>query len=376
MQLAQPFKTRIDKTYSYWIESDNQKLLDLALGYSSCIWGYKNKRLIDALSNAAANDVSFLHGGQSCATLEKVNKKLLEKTGMKALLWTVSGSDAVEAAIQIAIQYQNLTYRKDKIISFAPSYHGCTYIARVLNGERKHSNFINITVPAWTEMHEQSRVEEIVWNNLEFYINKDSQIGGIILESMPWFNGHRPWSSSWWEKMKLLQKKNILLIIDDVACGFGKVAPYLSHQRLGFEADIVAAGKALTGGYAPASCAFAGKSIFPVLQKDSWWHGHTFHPYIPALHLINECLDMTDEARFEQLGKKLISVLSSNKNILHHRGLGLIREVFLRKEVTPEAMLQAGIFAMRKNNNSMTIVVPQIADEAYWQELDSRLSLF
>lgn len=374
IQLTPKVTQHISNTYKYWVETNQKQLLDLALGYSSHTWGYKNERLINAFTRGINNDVSFICQGQTCNTLEQVNKKLLEKTNMKALLWAISGSDAIEAAIQIALQYQELTYRKYNFLSFCPSYHGCTWLARILNGERKHPNFTNISIPTWTKMEEQEVIEQHVWKDLEYHLSKDSQIGGIVLESMPWFNGHRPWSTFWWEKMSMLQKKNILLIIDDIACGFGKVAPYTSHQRLNISPDIVAVGKALTGGYAPISAALVGSNIFPIIQKDSWWHGHTWHPYIPALHLINECLDMTDCSKFDQLEKQLDIVLASVNNISHFRGIGLMKEVFLTKRVTPETMLNAGIIANKKAENSFTVIAPQIADDVYWEELKSRLN--
>lgn len=375
MQLRPPIDQVIDKTYGYWAESSGKKFLDLQLGYSSYTWGYNNDLLIKSLYSGINDQVGVIRHDQTAEKLEMVNKRLLDKTRMKALLWTISGSDAVEAAIQIATQYQNKTFNKLNFISFSPGYHGCTWLARILNGERRHSNFINVVVPDWKKIEEREAIESMLWNKVIQIIEKDSQVGSIVVESMPWFNGHRPWSDGWWVKMSQLQKeRNILLIIDDIACGFGKVAPLTSHLRYSIKPDIVAIGKALTGGHAPSSCALVGSKIFPVIKEDYWWHGHTWHPYLPALNLVNTILDITNDDHFYKIEEKLDNWLKTNTKIDHYRGIGLMREVFFKNIISDENIIKAGLIVSKKSENSMSLIVPQIADTLYWNELEERIN--
>jgi adenosylmethionine-8-amino-7-oxononanoate aminotransferase len=375
MQLRPPVEHIIKKTSGYWVETEQKRFLDLQLGYSAYTWGYNNKNLLEAYITGIKDNTCVIRHDQTCEILERVNRLLLAVSDMEAVLWTISGSDAIEAAIQIALQYQNLTFKRTDVLSFSPGYHGCTWFNRALKGERKLDNVHVLSTAPWTLMQEREQAEQATWKALLYKLDNNKQIGTIILESMPWYEGVRPWSEWWWGKMTELQNsRDIIIIMDDIAGGFGKVSPFVSHKRFNFKPDIIAVAKALTGGHAPSSCAMASNKILPVLRQDTWWHGHTWHPYIPSLYLIEKNIEMTDITNFDKIEHTLNLWLNENQFIKSYRGIGLMRELFFESDIDDNQLINCGLIVSKKRSNSMSLIVPQIADDEYWVELTKRIS--
>ena len=158
----------ITDTIGYWVYSNNTKYLDISLGNSAFAWGYKNKSIVDTLYGSF-NDVNYIRGrmNETCDIVEKVNTKLTSITGMHDVLWALSGSDAVEAALEIAYQWHSAVDKKYKVLSFKPNYHGCTSMPKALINERKWSEYVSIIrAPKWKKMEDREAAEEIALKNI------------------------------------------------------------------------------------------------------------------------------------------------------------------------------------------------------------------
>lgn len=354
----------------YWVNTTEGLHLDLWLGNSAYVWGYNNAELNQALA-AGMSGVSFVRGrqGETCDILDQVNQRLLTLAGMHSILWTVSGSDAVEAALEIGWQWQQQQPNpKTKILSFTPNYHGCTWLAKSLRRERSW-NTQTVVVDAENEA--------VGWNNLLLALDSAAgqRVGMIIMESIPWLRGVYPWSRTWWHKIRqICTERGILMVIDDVAGGFGKAAPALTHTTMDVEPDIVALGKSLTGGHVPLSCAMAHSRLATDLQNCRWIHGHTWQPWVPGLSVINEVLNKVNNNVFDNNVCRINDWIEGlGDSIQGHRGLGLVHEIILHKNIEPAALERAGLITNQLYQNSLSFVVPQIADKNYWFQLDQRI---
>lgn len=383
MELVQ--KSFIDKnivsTSEWYITTENKKYIDFTLGLSCFTWGYNNKRLINALIRGIESGVNFTRGreNETCEILRKVNALILSTTQMKSVLWTGSGTDAVEAAIQISRQYHSKV--KDdrvEILSLSNGYYGCSWLNKSLKGERELSGINTVPLPDWNTLDERQMLEEHTFNKIIEKINSNNKIGTIIFESTPFSIGVRPWSNWWWEKIKELQiQKDLIIILDDITGGFGKIAPFASHQRFNFSPDIITLGKGITGGYAPVSCALVGERIQPVIGKDSWTHGHTFQPFLAGLFLIEEIINMTNIENFTEKENKLTQFLdeSITKNyIKYYKGLGLARELVFNKKIDADYLERLGVITAKKRADSILLVAPQNATDEYWADVEKKLS--
>jgi len=368
---------RVIRSDGYWVTTSLGKHLDLYMGNTAYSWGYNNKDLVDALVNSM--DVSFVRGrqGESCDLLDKVNARVLATTGMDSILWTVSGSDSVEAALEISYQYHHFD-NKFKILSFNPGYHGCTWLPKAMRNERTWSECVVVTdAPYWIYTKDQEQAEQLAWEKLILKLDDNPDIGTIVIESLPWLAGVRQWSKSWLKNIRqLCDDRGILLMIDDVAGGFGKVAPDASHKIFGIEPDLLCLGKGLTGGHAPLSCALAHKKLSDVLTTRRWFHGHTWQPYVPGLGVVDKILDMVDCDNFNSIKDNLDTWITTLKNdglIVDVRGQGLMREMLLPKQLVKGSLDNVGLVTNQLYENTLGIIVPQTADEEYWYELNKRV---
>jgi adenosylmethionine-8-amino-7-oxononanoate aminotransferase len=382
MELKEPQSGETSRTVlgttGYWVDTNLGRHLDLNIGNSAYTWGYQDPELITALTNAM--QVSFVRGrqGESCALLDRVNDQLCALAGMDTILWTVSGSDAVEAALEIAYQWHKKTDNRVKILNFAPGYHGTTWLAKAMRKERDWSEYVVVAdAPAWNTNNRQLNEEDSAWAKLINTLDNDHNIGTIIIESLPWMAGVHNWSNNWWKNLRsLCTERGILLCIDDVAGGFGKVSAGVSHAVFNIEPDILALGKAITGGHVPLSCALAHKKLTPVLESIDWFHGHTWQPYVPGLAVVEKIIERVDQDKFDKLVTKFnhwIFELTQDNLITESRGTGLMRELLLTTPLPLGSMDRAGLVINGIPKDGLTIIVPQIADRRYWQELDTRV---
>ncbi len=103
-----------------------------------------------------------------------------------------------------------------------------------------------------------------------------------------------PPAGYWEEIQKVLKRYDILLIADEVVCGFGRLGAAFGSSVYGIEPDLITVGKGLTSGYQPLSGVLVGDKVWNVLQQGSdtfgpFAHGYTFsgHPVCAAAALAN-----------------------------------------------------------------------------------------
>jgi adenosylmethionine-8-amino-7-oxononanoate aminotransferase len=124
---------------------------------------------------------------------------------MDSICWAVSGSDAVEAAVEVVSQFwKNIDTNKTKIVGFRPGYSGCTWIGKALRGEVKIDIVTSpLATPQWNFEHERPAEEDRCFDMIKTQLDMEPEIGAIFMESIPWLGGVLPWSSNWWKKIKI-----------------------------------------------------------------------------------------------------------------------------------------------------------------------------
>ena len=365
---------RVLRTNGYWIETDIGNIIDTMCGNSAYVWGYNHSELNQAVTNQLTK-VQFLRARNSETNdlVLEVNQKLLSMSGMNGIIWAVSGSDGVEAGLELAYQYwQKINPNKNKTVSFIPGYHGCTYLTKSLWGARNSDLIINLNAPDWTNDTDKPASEKHVLDELERILNKDKSIGSVIFETVPWVQGIKPYSTWWWHKLRdLCSKHDVLMIADDVWGGFGKVGTAFSHVLHDITPDIVVMGKSITGGYVPSSCALSNSKITEVIGDYTWAHGHTWQPQMLGMALTNQVLDMFNFEDVLDIDHKQVQLI--NKLGLTFRGTGLTKEILINKKLNNKDFEKAGLCNTQYTNNSLFVVTPFCADEEYWYELERRI---
>jgi L-2,4-diaminobutyrate transaminase len=376
----------IDRADGVWVHDNlGRAYLD---GFSSlyCVnVGYGQQRIIDAMAEQGAK-LPFFHvfAGMTHAPAIKLAEKLLDIAGdrMKRVFFGSSGSDANDTQVKLVWYYNNVRGKpaKKKIIARERGYHGGTIVTATLTGlPAYHQGFdlfndivLRTTAPDlfWSGHEDDASFVRQCVADLEALITKEGAdtIGAFIAEPMIGAGGLVPPPQGYWAAIQaVLRKHDILLILDEVVTGFGRVGAMLGCDVWDIEPDLMTLAKGLTSGYAPLSAVMVGPRVWDVLEEGTAKHGmfghgftYTAHPVCAAAALANIAIieddDLCENAR--DVGAYLLAslqdTLKGHPLVGQVRGIGLTAAVEFVAEGSPRRRLQADLkFAGRVNALAM-----------------------
>jgi L-2,4-diaminobutyrate transaminase len=295
-------------------DRDGNRLLDGFGGLYCVNIGYGRAEVADAIANQARNlayyHVYAGHSNEPAILLADRITRMAPK-GMSKVYFGVSGSDANETNIKIVWYYNNVLGRpaKKKIIARHRAYHGATIMAGSLTGvEVFHKAFdlpierVLRTTAAHHYWGASPGVSEKEFSaqcarDLEELILREGPdtIAAFIGEPMMGSGGIVPPPEGYWQAIQpVLDTYDILLIADEVVCGFGRLGSDFGSIHYGMRPDLMTLAKGLTSAYAPLSAAVVGERVWRVLEEGSakfgpFAHGYTYsgHPIGTAAALAN-----------------------------------------------------------------------------------------
>jgi adenosylmethionine-8-amino-7-oxononanoate transaminase len=242
-------------------------------------------------------------------------KELLKiiPSNLKKVFYSDNGSTAVEIALKIAFQYwQNKGFKnKTKFISLQNAYHGDTIGSVSVGGiglfHKKFGPFLFSTYksPSYycyrCKFISAQKRKEVKFQKSPFFIDKPScnweciekakeiikknnnKIAGFIMEPLVQGAGGIIVSSRGYltEISKLCKKYNVLLILDEVATGFGRTGKMFACEHENVKPDILALAKGITGGYLPLSVTLSTEGIYKAFlgkyeEEKTFFHGHSY----------------------------------------------------------------------------------------------------
>lgn len=370
---------KVQRTEKYWVHTDHGKLLDTLCGNTAFFFGFNNKTIMDKMYSVQ-NEVSYLNfkHNETNDYNDELIDFLCKEGGYGGVGYAISGTDGVECAIAVNDTYwKRVNPKKTKIVSFSPGYHGSTYLCRMMRREEElNDKVIVVDAPNWQDLSEREEAEYISFSKLEKVLDSDDQIGAVIFESIPWYMGIKPWSDSWWTKLRnVCDQKGILLILDDVMGSVGKLGYYYSWQRYNVKPDVVALGKALTGGYSPLSCACTTSTIASVI-RDTWDYGHTWQPNmagIGAALAVKEIFNVEKIKENENRMTALTTGLVEDGLVKRAFGIGSIHSIDLNEPISSDIFTKNGIEVGPDYRYTVGVCVPFIADEEYFFEFEKRI---
>ena len=242
--------------------TDGRELVDGMSSWWSTIHGYNHPELNAAIERQTQNMAHVMFGGLTHQPAIELAKKLVAMTpeGLSTVFFADSGSVSVEVAIKMAIQYWRSlgNTRKKRLLTVRNGYHGDTLGAMAVcdpvNG--MHSLFrgmllehVFVEAPqcrygdAWEERY----LDEFTDAIREYH----EDLVAVILEPVvQGAGGMRFYSPEYLRRVKeLCREFGVLLILDEIATGFGRTGTLFACEQAGVTPDIMCLGKALTGGY-------------------------------------------------------------------------------------------------------------------------------
>ncbi|PLS05320.1 aspartate aminotransferase family protein [Neobacillus cucumis] len=330
-----------------WItDIHGNKYLDAMSGLWCVNVGYGREELAQAAYEQLKN-ISYFPLSQSHLPAIQLAEKLNEwLEGEYVIFFSNSGSEANETAFKIARQYhmQNGDPSRYKFISRYRAYHGNSMGALAATGQavRKFNyeplapGFIHVSPPDSYRRPEGQTVEQfnlncaleiektIIWEGTD-------SIAALIMEPVITGGGVLVPEPIYMKKVKeICQKYGVLLIIDEVICGFGRTGKKFGHMHFDIKPDIVTMAKGLTSGYLPLSATAVRRDVYEKFKSSDEFgyfrHVNTFggNPAACALALKNieiyEKENLVERA--QALGKQLRQELNE---LLEHPLVGDIR---------------------------------------------------
>ena len=282
--------------------------------------------------------------------------------GLKKVFYSDSGSEACEIALKIAFQYwqqcKKPQKRKKRFIHLDLSYHGDTLGAVSVGGIELFHNIYNpflfktISTPCpycyrcpFNKTGKTCGKECL--SKLEKIIKKNhKEVAGLIMEPLIQGAGgmitHPPGYLK--EVRRLTRRYNILLIVDEVATGFGRTGTMFACEREGVSPDILAIAKGLSSGYLPLAATLTTDKIYKAFlgkykEKKTFFHGHTYtgNPLACSAALANLSI-FKKQKTLEKLKtkiswlKKLVSPFASLEHVGEVRQCGFMVGIELVKD--------------------------------------------
>lgn len=275
---------------AYLYMPNGKVVLDGCGGSAVVSVGHGNEKVIDRLSEQLSK-VSYVHTLDYTTTAaEELGNLYLEgyEDRISKVYFSNSGSEAIESAIKLALQYFHEQGRTSKnlFISRNVSYHGNTLGALALSGhvDRREpftgvlSESFHKVSPAFEYRYkkENETTAEYVEKLAKELEDKILELGpenvaGFAAETVVGAtSGCTTAPEGYFEKVRsICDKYDVLLILDEVMCGSGRTGTYFAWEQEGVVPDITVCGKALSSGYSPLSAIFFTEKIVDVLRKGS-----------------------------------------------------------------------------------------------------------
>lgn len=352
------------------VDEDGRSYLDAGSGLWCSSLGYASERLAKVAyeqMRKLGSYHTFRHSANEPSIL--LSEKLIEiaPVPMSKVLLQCSGSEANDTAIKLAWYYHAALGKpeKRKIIGRERSYHGTTCASNSVSGKREmHVDFhlplpmfLHTDFPHYYRQHVEGETQEAfatrMAESLEQMILREGPetVAAFFAEPVMGAGGAVVPPHTYFEKIQaVLQKYDVLLVADEVICGFGRTGEMWGTQTFDMKPDMLSCAKALSAGMIPISALMISERIYEAMISQSeklgaFAHGYTYagHPVSAAVALetlkIYEEMDVVAQTR--RLGSHMLKGL---KGLLDYpfvgdvNGVGLIAGIELvanRESRTP-----------------------------------------
>ena len=359
---------------AWLVTADGRRFLDFAAGIAVNAFGHSHPHLVAALVEQAGKvwhtSNLFRVPGQ-----ERLAERLVAATFADTVFFGNSGAEAVECAIKMARKYHSATGHPERwrTVTFEGAFHGRTLATIAAGGQAKHLEGFGPPVPGFDQVpfgdHEA----------LKAAIGPET--AAVMVEPVQGEGGIRPVPPHCLRGLReLCDEHGILMILDEVQCGFGRTGRLFAHEWAGVTPDIMAVAKAIGGGFPLGACLATEKAAVGMIAGS---HGSTYGGNPLAMAVGNATLDLMLEPGFldrvnaaaNRLRQGLAGLADTYPEIIEDvRGQGLMLGMKVRppnREVMA-ALRENGLLSVAGGDNIVRLLPPLIIGDA---EISAALDL-
>ncbi|HUV32654.1 MAG TPA: aspartate aminotransferase family protein [Devosiaceae bacterium] len=346
--------------------ADGAEYLDFAGGIGVNALGYGDPHLVETLK-AQSEKPWHVSNIFRIPEQERLAERLVEATFAEMVFFTNSGAEAVECAIKTARRYFFATGAPERfeIIAFTGSFHGRTLGTIAAGGNPAYTEGFGPPAPGFVH---------VTPGNLDAVRTLiGPQTAAVLIEPVQGEGGVNVIPDAFLRGLRALcDEHSLMLILDEVQCGYGRTGRFFAHEWAGIAPDLMAVAKGIGGGFPLGAClatAKVGQYMVPGT------HGSTYGGNPLACAAGNAVLDRVLEPGFiehvEQMGTYLewnLRQLAQRfpQHVVEVRGRGLIAGLKLKPSAREfvAALRDRHLLSVTAGDNVLRLLPPLIVEKA------------
>jgi acetylornithine/N-succinyldiaminopimelate aminotransferase len=356
-----------------------ERYLDFAAGIAVNALGHGHPHLVKAIAEQAATlmHVSNLYGSPQG---EALAKRIVDNSFADTVFFTNSGAEAVECAIKTARRYHyvNGNPQRHKLITFKNAFHGRTLGAISATDQPKMRDGFEPLLPGF---------DYVKFNDLDAALALiDDETAGFLVETVQGEGGLQAGTQEFIKGLrKACDDHGLLLVLDEVQCGYGRTGKFFAYEHYGVTPDVMAVAKGIGAGFPLGACLATEEAAKGMVFGT---HGSTYGGNPLAMAAGNAVLDVMLEPGFfegvaakgDRLRGALEQLIPNHDHVFEEvRGLGLMLGIKLKPEADARNFVahlrdNHGLLTVSAGENVVRILPPLIIEESHIAEAIEKLS--
>jgi len=350
----------------YFYDPDGRAILDAGSGLFTTPAGHGRREIADAVHAQLLEldfTPSFLRAHPKSFALSDRLAALLPD-GIDKLFFVSSGSEAVDTAMKICLAYQRAKGAPGRtmFVSRERAYHGVNFggvaLSGMVNNRRAYGNLVHGVVhmrdtwmnedrfAAGQPQHGRERADDLL---RLIQLHGAENIAACVVEPIAGSTGVLVPPVGYLERLReICTAHGILLVFDEVICGFGRTGAPFAAQSFGVTPDIITMAKALTNGAVPMAAVAVASHVHDTIVNSApegaieFFHGYTWSAHPVACAAALAALDLyRDERLFERASDlsgyflEQVATLRELPLVTDIRGFGMIAGIDVKSDGVP-----------------------------------------
>ena len=363
----------------YLYGEQGEQYLDFAAGIAVNALGHGHPKLVEAIAKQAATlmHVSNLYGSPQG---EHLAQRIVENSFADTVFFTNSGTEAVECAIKTARRYHyaNGNPQRTTLITFNNAFHGRTMGAISATNQPKMRDGFEPLLPgfAYAPFNDLEAALALIDDTTAgFMVETIQGEGGVSASTIEFLQGLR----------KACDEHGLLLVLDEVQCGYGRTGKMWAYEHYGITPDILSSAKGIAGGFPLGACLATEEAAKGMVFGT---HGSTYGGNPLAMAAGEAILDVMLEPGFlehvtamgERLRASVEQMMPNYDQIFDSlRGKGLMFGIKLKDAVVARDFVahlrdHHGLLTVAAGENVVRVLPPLVIEDAHIAEFVQKLS--